>query len=60
MGNNRSALWLLLFSQALFLISSLIEPPSGWLMIGLRLVVPLLVIVYLGLMLAGIITPRRK
>jgi len=59
MGNNRRALSLLLLSQALFLLSSLLEPPSGLLMVALRVIVPLLVIVYLGLMLAGIIPPRR-
>ena len=60
MGNNRPALALLLISQALFLLSSLLEPPSGLLMIVLRVIVPLFVIVYLGLVLAGIISPRRK
>jgi len=58
MGHNRPALSLLLISQALFLLSSLLEPPSGLLMIVLRVVVPVLVIVYLGLMLAGFISPR--
>ena len=59
MRNNRPALSLLLISQALFLLSSLIEPPSGLLMVVLRVIVPLLVIVYLGLALAGLISPGR-
>jgi hypothetical protein len=60
MGNNRGALWLLLVSQALFLTGSLIEPPSGVLMIILRVVLPLIVVTYLGLMLAGYIVPKRR
>ena len=60
MRNNRPALSLLLISQALFLLSSLIEPPSGLLMVVLRVIVPLLVIVYLGLALAGLISPGRR
>jgi hypothetical protein len=59
MGNNGPALSLILISQALFLFGSLIEPPSGWLMIVLRVVVPVLVIVYLGLVSAGFIRRRR-
>ena len=60
MGNNRPALWLLLISQALFLLSSLIEPPSGLLMIALRVILPLTLVVYFGLMLAGLISAGRK
>ena len=60
MRNNRPALSLLLISQALFLLSSLIEPPSGLLMVALRVIVPLLVILYLGPALAGLVSPGRR
>jgi hypothetical protein len=60
MENNRTALWLILVSQALFLVSSLIEPPSGLLLIILRVVVPLFVVAYFSLMLAGYISPRKR
>jgi len=53
--NMRTTLWLLLFSQTMFLVSSLIEPPTTWLMIILRGVVPLFTIVLIGLILAGYI-----
>ena len=53
-------LWLLLLSQMLLLVSSLIEPPTGWLMITLRVGVPLIVIVYIGLMLGGFIRPGKQ
>jgi len=53
MKNMRRTLWLLLFSQVMFLVSSLIDPPTSWLMILLRGVVPLLAIIYIGLTLAG-------
>jgi len=55
MKNMRRTLWLLLLSQIMFLISSLIEPPTGWLMIILRGIVPLLATVYIGFILAGYI-----
>jgi hypothetical protein len=51
MKNTRAALWLMISSQALFLVSGLIDPPSSWLMIILRVVVPLILIAYFGLML---------
>jgi hypothetical protein len=57
---NRPALLLLLVSQLLFLVSSLIEPPSGLLMIILRLGLPLAVIAYVGLLLAGYISPGKR
>jgi len=60
MKNMRGSLWLLLFSQVLFLIGGLIDPPTTWLMIILRGVVPLFAIVYIGLILAGYIHPRKK
>jgi hypothetical protein len=60
MKNMRRTLWLLLFSQVMFLVSSLIDPPTSWLMILLRGVVPLLAILYIGLMLAGYIRPGKK
>jgi hypothetical protein len=60
METNRAGLWLILVSQALFLLSSLIEPPSGLLMIVLRVVVPLFVVAYIGLMLAGYVSPRKR
>jgi hypothetical protein len=60
MKNMRGSLWLLLFSQVLFLIGGLIEPPTSWVMIILRVVVPLLAIVYIGLILAGYIHPRNE
>lgn len=60
MKNMRGSLWLLLFSQVLFLMGSLIEPPTTWLMITLRGIVPLLAVVYIGLILAGYIHPRKK
>jgi hypothetical protein len=60
METNRTILWLFLASQALFLLSSLIEPPSSLLMIILRVIVPLLMVVYIGLMLAGYVSPRKR
>jgi hypothetical protein len=60
MKNNRSALWLLLASQVLFLVSSLIDPPTGLLIIILRVVVPLIIIAYIGLLLAGFISPGKR
>lgn len=60
MQNNRAALWLLLVSQLLFLLSSLIEPPSGLLMITLRVALPLILVAYLGLMIAGYVSPRKR
>ncbi len=58
MRNNRSALWLLLASQLLFLVSSLLDPPSGTVQITLRVVVPLLIVAYIVLILAGYIRKR--
>jgi hypothetical protein len=60
MQNNRAALWLLLVSQLFFLLSSLIEPPSGVLMITLRVVLPLILVAYLGLMIAGYLSPGKR
>jgi hypothetical protein len=58
MRNDRSALWLLLASQLLFLVSSLLDPPSSPLQITLRVVVPLLIVAYLVLVLAGYVRKR--
>jgi hypothetical protein len=60
MKDNRLALWLLLASQLLFLVSSLIEPPSSVLLIILRVVLPLVMVAYIGLILAGYISPRKR
>ncbi len=60
MNNMRRTLWLLLLSQIMFLVSSLIELPTGWLMIVLRGVVPLIAIVYIGLLLGGFIRPGKQ
>jgi hypothetical protein len=57
---SRPAKLLLIASQALFLISSLIEPPTSWLMIILRVVLPILVIGYLSLLLLGYLSPRSR
>ncbi len=57
---NRSALLLILVSQLLFLVSSLIEPPSSLLMTLLRVGVPLAIVLYIGLLLAGYISPRKR
>jgi hypothetical protein len=60
METNRTSLWLIFASQALFLLSSLIEPPSSLLLIILRVIVPLLMVAYIGLMLAGYVSPRKR
>jgi hypothetical protein len=57
---NRPALLLILVSQLLFLVSSLIEPPSSLLMGVLRVGVPLIIVVYIILLLAGYSSPRRR
>jgi hypothetical protein len=57
---SHTAKLLLIASQALFLISSLIEPPTSWLMIILRVVLPILVIGYLSLKLLGDSAPRSR
>jgi hypothetical protein len=57
---NRPALSLILVSQLLFLVSSLIEPPSSLLMIVLRVGVPLVIVAYTALLLAGVISPRKR
>lgn len=56
---NRTALLLILVSQLLFLASSFVEWPSSLLMIILRVGVPLIIVAYIGLVLTGIIPPRR-
>ncbi len=58
MKNNRSALWLILVSQLLFLVSSLLDPPSSALQITLRVVLPLLIVAYIILILAGYVRKR--
>ena len=60
METKRTSLWLILASQALFLLSSLIDAPSSLVMIILRVTVPLLIVAYLGLMLAGYVSPRKR
>lgn len=59
MKNTRRTLWLLLLSQVMFLVSSVIEPPTSGLMIVLRVVVPLVAVVFISLMLAGYINPKK-
>jgi len=51
MENRRAALWLILISQLLFLVSSLIEPPHSTVIFILRVVVPLALVVYVIFML---------
>jgi hypothetical protein len=53
MENRRAALWLILVSQALFLASSLIEPPQSAVIFILRVVVPLVIVAYIVLVLTG-------
>jgi hypothetical protein len=60
MKNWRTTLWLLLFSQLMFLMGSLLDPPTSWLMILLRLIMPILGIIFIGLMLAGYIGSRKE
>jgi len=57
---NRPALVLILLSQLLFLVSSLIEAPSGLLMVILRVGIPILIVAYIGLLLAGFISPGKR
>ena len=57
---RRRTLWLLLLSPVMFLISSVIEPPTSGLMVVLRVVVPLIAIVFIGLMLAGYIGGKKE
>lgn len=59
MKNRRLALWLLLASQLVFLLSSFIEPPTTLVTTVVRLFLPLVLVVFIGLLLAGII-PRDK
>ena len=60
MKTRRRTLWLLLLSQVMFLISSVIEPPTSGLMVVLRVVVPLVAILFIGLMLAGYIGGKKE
>lgn len=60
MKTTRRTLWLLLLSQVMFLISSVIEPPTSGLMIVLRVVFPLIAVVFIGLMLAGYIGGKKE
>ena len=59
MKNSRLALWLLLASQLVFLLSSLIEPPRSLVTAIVRLVLPLVLVVFIGLVLAGFIRPKK-
>jgi hypothetical protein len=58
--NSRRALWLLLFSQVLFLFGSVIDWPTRPLMIVFRVVLPLIIIAYLCLLLMGFISPGKE
>ena len=60
MKTRRRTLWLLLLSQIMFLVSSVIEPPTSGLMIVLRIVVPLIAIIFIGLKLAGYIGEKKQ
>lgn len=60
MKNNRAALWLLLASQLIFLLGSLDEPPTGLLTVGVRVILPLVLVAYVGLMLAGHVRPGKR
>jgi hypothetical protein len=60
MKMRRRTLWLLLLSPVLFLVSAVIEPPTSGLMIVLRVVLPLIAIVVIGLMLAGYINRKKE
>lgn len=60
MENSRRSLWLILLSQILIMVSGLIEPPSSLVMISIRIVVPLLIVAYISLMLAGYIPIRKR
>jgi len=51
MKNSRNALWLLLFSQAMFLVGSLLDPPTSLLLIILRVGVPIAAILFIGWLL---------
>jgi hypothetical protein len=59
MKNNRLALWLLLASQLVFALSSLIEPPRSLVTTIVRLVLPLALVVFISLVLAGFISPKK-
>lgn len=59
MEKNRKALWLLILSPILILLGGLLDWPASLLMISLRMILPLMVIAYLGLMLAGYVSPRQ-
>ena len=58
--NNRLLLWLLLASQLLFLLSSLLEPPRSLVMIIVRVCLPLVLVAYIGLLLTGYIRPGKE
>ena len=60
MKNSRPALWLLLASQLIFLLSSLIEPPQTLVTMIVRVVVPLILVAYICLMLAGYVLPGKR
>ena len=58
--NSRRALWLILFSQVLFLLGSMIDWPTRPLMIVFRVALPLIIIAYLGLILMGYISAGKE
>ena len=62
MKNRRRTLWLLilLVSQLMSLLGSMLEPPTSWLTTLLRVVVPLLAVVFIALMLAGYVSSRKE
>jgi len=60
MNNGRLSLWLLLASQLIFLLSSLIDRPTSLVTTIIRVVLPLILVVIIGLILAGYISPRKR
>ena len=60
MNNSRLALWLLLASQLMFLLSSFIEPPRSLATTIVRLVLPLVLVVFIALVLAGFIPTKKN
>ena len=60
MEKGRGALWFLLLSQVLLLLSGFLDWPLRPVMIVVRVVLPLIVIGYICLLLAGYISLRKK
>ena len=57
---SNPSLWLILLSQVLILISGLIVSPSSPVMTVIQVGLPLLVIVFVALMMAGVIPIRKR